>query len=128
MSESSPTNTRFWRPVSSGSNVASWAATPMWRRTSPGCLITSIPATVAAPASGWASVVSTRTAVVLPAPLGPSSPRIVPGATPKDTPSSAWVSPYRFIRPSAWIMSSSAMQRPYLSVSKLGTDIRVLSY
>ena len=99
MSHSSPTSARFWRPVSSRSSVASWAATPMWRRTSPGCATTSIPATVAVPASGTASVVRTRTAVVLPAPFGPSSPRIVPAGTSKETPASAWVSPYRFCNP-----------------------------
>ncbi len=90
---SSPTSTRFWRPVSRPSRVASWAATPMWRRTSPGWDTTSKPATVPRPASGMASVVRTRTAVVFPAPLGPSSPRIVPAGTEKSTPASAWVSP-----------------------------------
>ena len=93
MSHSSPTRVRFWRPVSNPSNVASWAATPMCRRTSLGCFTTSIPATVADPASGTARVVRTRTAVVFPAPLGPSRPRIVPAGTSKDTPASAWVSP-----------------------------------
>ena len=79
MSDSSPTRTRFCRPVSSGSSVASCAATPMWRRTSPGCFTTSIPATVARPASGRASVVRIRTAVVLPAPFGPEQPEDGPG-------------------------------------------------
>ena len=92
-SDSSPISTRFWRPVSRGSNVASWAATPMWRRTSAGCLITSMPATVACPESGRARVVSTRTAVVLPAPFGPNSPRMVPEGTEMSTPASAWVEP-----------------------------------
>ncbi len=93
MSESSPTRTRFCRPVRSGSSVASCAATPMWRRTSPGCCTTSIPATVAWPASGRARVVRMRTAVVFPAPLGPSRPRMEPAGTEKSTPASAWVSP-----------------------------------
>ena len=35
-----------------GPSVASWAATPMWRRTSPGCFTTSIPATVRRPGVG----------------------------------------------------------------------------
>ena len=73
--------------------MASCAATPMWRRTSPGCFTTSTPATVARPASGRAIVVRMRTAVVLPAPFGPSSPRIVPAWTENDTPARAWVSP-----------------------------------
>ena len=58
-----------------------------------GAAATSMPATVARPASGRASVVRMRTAVVLPAPFGPSSPRIDPAGTPKSTPASAWVSP-----------------------------------
>ena len=86
-------STRFWRPVSSGSNVASWAATPMWRRTSPGCRSTSMPATEADPESGRASVVRTRTQVVLPAPFGPRRPRIVPAGTERSTPARAWVEP-----------------------------------
>ena len=65
----------------------------MWRRTSPGCRSTSIPATVAEPESGRASVVRTRTAVVLPAPFGPSSPRMVPAGTEMSTPANAWVEP-----------------------------------
>ena len=43
----------------------------MERRTSLGCLSTSMPATTALPLSGRSRVVSTRTAVVLPAPFGP---------------------------------------------------------
>ena len=73
--------------------MASWAATPMWRRTSAGWATTSIPATVPRPESGRARVVRIRTAVVLPAPFGPSSPRIVPAGTAKSTPARAWVSP-----------------------------------
>ena len=50
---------------------------------------TSTPATTARPASGRSSVVRIRTAVVLPAPLGPSSPHTVPAGTASDSPSSA---------------------------------------
>ena len=39
-----------------------------------------MPATQRAPLSGRESVVSTLTVVDLPAPLGPSSPKIVPAA------------------------------------------------
>ena len=49
---SSPTITRFCRPVSSSSRVASWAVTPIWRRTAPASTTTSRPATRAQPASG----------------------------------------------------------------------------
>ena len=54
---------------------------------------TSIPATVARPPSGRASVVRIRTVVDLPAPFGPSRPKTVPGSTEKLIPSSATTSP-----------------------------------
>ena len=50
---------------------------------------TSWPATVARPAVGFSSVVSTRSVVVLPAPFGPSNPKTSPGATAKETPATA---------------------------------------
>ena len=62
---------------------------------------TSMPATVARPASGASSVVRMRTAVVLPAPLGPSRPRTVPAGPSRSTPSSARSSPKRLTSPSA---------------------------
>ena len=85
--------TRFSRPVSSGSTVASWAARPIRRRTSTGWATTSTPATVAVPAVGRVSVVSIRTVVVLPAPLGPSTAVTVLAGTVRSTPSTAVVSP-----------------------------------
>src|SRR5688500_13310807 len=51
------------------------------------------------------SVVRTRTAVVLPAPFGPSMPRMVPSATSKSRPASAWVSPKDLWRPTASIIA-----------------------
>ena len=54
---------------------------------------TSRPATRAVPASGERRVERIRTVVVLPAPLGPSTPRTVPGAASRSTPSSARTSP-----------------------------------
>ena len=44
--------TRFWRPVRVSSSVASWAATPMFRRTAAASRTTSNPATRALPAVG----------------------------------------------------------------------------
>jgi hypothetical protein len=67
----------------------------MTDRTRPGRPSTSIPATAARPASGLDSVVRMRTAVVLPAPLGPSRANTVPAATEKLSPSSARTSPAR---------------------------------
>jgi hypothetical protein len=55
--------------------------------------MTSSPATLAVPSSGVSSVVRMRTAVVLPAPFGPSWPNTVPVSMPMSTPRSAWTSP-----------------------------------
>ena len=51
----------------------------MARRTSAGSATTSCPATVAEPDVGVSSVVSMRSVVVLPAPLGPSTATSSPG-------------------------------------------------
>jgi hypothetical protein len=51
--------------------------------------------------------------VVLPAPFGPTKPNIWPGATEKDTPSSAVMSPKRRVRPeSSSTLSVVASGRP----------------
>ena len=63
------------------------------RRTWSASATTSKPATAREPASGRLSVVRTRTAVVLPAPFGPSRPQTVPAGTSRSTPCSACVSP-----------------------------------
>ena len=73
--------------------MASWPVTPMTRRTDCGSAITSWPATQAAPASGRVMVVSMRTVVDFPAPLGPSTPRIWPRWTSSDTSATANCSP-----------------------------------
>ena len=80
---------RFSRPVSSSSTVAAWPVRPMSARTASGSRRTSWPATRAVPLVGRLSVVIMRTVVVLPAPLGPSSPRTVPCGTEKLTSSTA---------------------------------------
>src|SRR5215218_10402333 len=66
---------RFSRPVRYSSTAAYWPVSPIFERSSPACRSTSSPATSALPASGARSVLRMRTAVVLPAPLGPSRPR-----------------------------------------------------
>ena len=71
----------FSRPVRFSSTVAYWPARPMMRRTTSGSLTTSWPRMAARPASGSRMVERMRTAVVLPAPLGPSSPSTVPVST-----------------------------------------------
>src|SRR6187455_2400880 len=62
--------TRFSMPVRFSSTAAYWPASPIWARSAGASATTSRPITLASPASGGSSVVRTRTAVVLPAPLG----------------------------------------------------------
>ncbi len=52
------------------------------------------------PASGRRSPATIDTSVVLPAPLGPSSPRMLPGSTRRSTPASATFDPYDLRSPS----------------------------
>ena len=52
-------------------------------------------ATVACPESGFNKVARILTVVVLPAPLGPSTPKTVPSSTSSDNPSRALTSPLR---------------------------------
>ena len=56
-------------------------------------------------ASGFSSVARILTAVVLPAPFGPSSPSTLPVRAEKSTPHSARTEPYDFSRPSTTIAS-----------------------
>src|SRR4051812_82391 len=64
---------------------------------------------MARPASGRSSVARMRTAVVLPAPLGPRSPSTVPARAAKSTPHSACTEPYDFFRPSTTMASSVSL-------------------
>src|SRR4051794_19759815 len=105
--------TRFSSPVSSSSTAAYCPASPICCLSSAAWLTTSRPATVALPASGFSSVESTRTAVVLPAPFGPSRPSTLPGATSRSTPSRARTSPKDLTRPEA-VMAGSLMRPPTL--------------
>src|SRR4051794_38393885 len=97
---------RFSAPVSSSSTAAYCPASPIRWRSSAASLTTSSPATRALPESGFNSVVSTRTAVVLPAPFGPSSPSTVPCETSRSTPSSARTSPNDLVSPEVTIAGS----------------------
>src|SRR3954470_5110025 len=67
-------------------------------RTSCGCVTTSYPSTSAVPPSGRCTVARMRTAVVFPAPLGPSSPKIVPSGISKSMPARASTSPNRLVK------------------------------
>ena len=64
-------------------------------RTSIGRAAASTPSTVTRPAAGFSGVVSIRMVVVLPAPLGPSSPNVSPGRISRSTSFTATCSPNR---------------------------------
>src|SRR5260370_42001732 len=114
---------RFASAVSSGSEVSACGITPIEFRTPSASLRTSCPATRARPSLGGVRVVSMRISVVLPAPFGPSSPKISPSSTLKRTWSTATKSPNRFVNPSTSIaliprsLSYLALQSPLKSGS-----------
>src|SRR6202035_955041 len=89
---------RFSRPLRTSSTAANCPVSPNISRTATGSCTTSRPNTSARPASGSSSVASTRTSVVLPAPLGPSSAKTVPSVTSRSTPERAVVAPKRLTR------------------------------
>src|SRR5271156_1950075 len=82
------------------SEVIACGMTPIASRTRRAWRATSKPATQALPSLGGSSVVSIRTNVVLPAPLGPSRPKTSPRRTSKLTLSTAVNWPKRLLRPS----------------------------
>src|SRR5258705_8013475 len=81
--------------------------TPIFSRTCLGWGATSKPATNAWPSVGGISVVSILTIVVLPAPLGPSSPKTSPRRTSKLTLSTAVNPPKRLVSSLVCIASDS---------------------
>src|SRR3954471_896802 len=68
-----------------------------------------LPSTRTVPASGRMSPNSMRSIVVLPAPLGPSTPYTSPGATWSETSSTARTEPNDFVTPCASTASGSVM-------------------
>lgn len=80
---------RFSNPVRFSSTAAYCPDTPITRLIWSPCLATSMPFIVAVPESGLIKVVKTLTAVVFPAPLGPSNAVTVAWGTDKLKPSSA---------------------------------------
>ena len=73
----------------------------MWSRTASGSATTSWPATIARPPVGRSTVLRIRRVVVLPAPLGPSNPKISPGWQSKLTSATAETRP-RHSRGTTW--------------------------
>src|SRR5215468_2476355 len=98
---------RFSWPVSSSWMAADWPASPIDRRTAAASRTTSWPSTRAFPPSGSSSVVRIRTAVVFPAPLGPSTPSTVPRGTDRSIPRSACTSPNDLVKSSTRIAGCS---------------------
>ena len=124
MPYSRPTMYRFSKPVRFSSTAAYWPDSPIDLRTLSGSASTSCPATHARPESGRSNVVRMRTAVVLPAPFGPSSPSTVPVGISRSMPSSARVDPKVFTSASARTATSDAAMSwnppgsPVLSVTR----------
>ena len=85
--------------MSNPSTAANWPVTPIAARTASGSLASSFPAIQAWPASGLLSVDRMRTVVVLPAPFGPSSEKIVPSSMSRSMPSSTSLSLNDFRNP-----------------------------
>jgi hypothetical protein len=112
--QSRPNMTRFWRPDKISSTAAFCPASPMRARTWDAWRATSKPATRACPESGRSKVARTRTAVVLPAPFGPSRPRTVPCGTARSRWLSAVAFPKRLHRPSQ-AMAGVSKSQPQLS-------------
>src|SRR5690348_3160984 len=99
----------------------------MLRCTAAAARTTSWPATRAQPLSGRDSVVRIRTAVVLPAPFGPSTPRMDPAGTWRSMPARATVWPYRLVSPSASIIRELTGASTYLSTSKDPTGTKEIT-
>jgi len=92
-------NSRFSYPVSAPSAESICDTYPMLRRTSTGWRTVSNPDTLAVPEFGRSIVVSILMVVVLPAPLGPSRPKIEPATTLNDRSLTAVTSPKRRVKP-----------------------------
>ena len=84
---------RFSSPVSRSSTAENWPVTPICDRMPSGSVRRSWPPTATSPASGVSRVVRMWTAVVLPAPFGPSSANTVPAGTSRSIPSRTSSSP-----------------------------------
>jgi len=95
---------RLSRPVSSGYRLLSSGTTPKRCWAAFGSRVQSIPATRMVPASGRARPVSMLSVVVLPAPLGPSSPISSPRSTVRSIPATARTPSKLLVRPRTSIM------------------------
>ena len=86
------TKSRFSPTVRSSYSETCWGMKPIRARVSAGSRVGSPPSTSASPLVGRRAPVSSRIAVVLPAPLGPITPTIEPRSIARSTPVSATTS------------------------------------
>src|SRR5947207_1484470 len=116
-------------PRRCGSTAAYCPARPMRCRAVSASRLTSWPSTSARPPSGPMTVATTRTAVVLPAPFGPSRPNTDPAGTSKSMPPSAVTSPKRLVSPSTRIagsvMCASSSVRSVVSGHRYVDDVKL---
>jgi hypothetical protein len=119
-------SSRFSSPVSRLSTAVSWPVTPIAARTASGSRARSWPATRTSPPSAPIRMDRMCTVVVLPAPLGPSSAKIVPSGTSRSMPSSTTWSPNDLRSPAAAIAGRDGMAiRPRLvAVALMATTRR----
>ena len=96
-----PNSQRFSRPVRFSSTEAYCPVTPTSWRIMCGSRRTSTPKMLASPSSIGSRVASIRSIVVLPAPLGPSTPNTSPRRTSRSMPSTARWAPKVLTRPVA---------------------------
>src|SRR3954468_21702891 len=90
---------RFCSTASVMSRLSSCGTTPHSARATFDCRGSVYPSTSSSPSSAIACAVSIRIVVLLPAPLGPSSPTHVPTGTSRSRPSTAVIGPKRLTTP-----------------------------
>src|SRR5271157_4669068 len=83
------------RTVSLSGNRVSWSVTPIRSRIAVSSVAQCSPRTSTAPDVGWFSPSRISTVVVLPAPLGPRSPKHSPTEISRSIPLTAWTGPSR---------------------------------
>ena len=83
--------------------LGSWKTIPIDLRTLLGSRTMSKPLTVAEPDVGLSMVQSIETVVVLPAPFGPSNPKISPLSTEMSSESTAFIELYVFVSLCVWM-------------------------
>src|ERR1700722_3761522 len=105
-----PAKLRNSAPVRRPNSAMPSGTTPIWRLTSTGLALRSIPRISIRPELGASRPVSILIVVDLPAPLGPRKPKNCPGATRRSMPSTARSSPKRRVKPWVEIVGAISMK------------------